>query len=95
MGVSQVVSTGRGGHHSVVAPEVVAEERLAPEATSAGRARAVLRRALVGHGREDDLDPAQLAMSEIVTNALVHAGTPMTLRILLAPHGLRVERGPG
>ncbi len=95
MGVSQVVSTGRGGHHSVVAPEVVAEERLAPEATSAGRARAVLRRALVGHGREDDLDPAQLAMSEIVTNALVHAGTPMTLRILLAPHGLRVELGDG
>ncbi|HEX6150406.1 ATP-binding protein [Nocardioides sp.] len=74
--------------------EVVAEE-LAPEATSAGRARALLRRALAGHEREDDLDPAQLAMSEIVTNALVHAGTPMSLRILLAPHGLRVELSDG
>lgn len=95
MGVSQVVSSRRGGHHAVMAPEVVAEERLAPEATSASRARALLRRALVGRGREEDLDPAQLAMSEIVTNALVHAGTPMTLRILLAPHGLRVELGDG
>jgi PAS domain S-box-containing protein len=50
---------------------------------------------LSGHDREDALDPAQLAMSEIVTNALVHAGTPMHLRILLAPHGLRVELTDG
>ncbi len=94
MGVSQVVSKAGQGHHAVVTREVVVEE-LAPEATSAGRARALLRRALTGHVREDDLDPAQLAMSEIVTNALVHAGTPMSLRILLAPRGLRVELSDG
>ena len=75
--------------------EVVAEEDLAPEVTSAGRARALLRRALSGHDQEDALDPAELAVSEIVTNALVHAGTPMRLRILLAPHGLRVEVSDG
>lgn len=78
-----------------VTPQVAAEEELPPEATSAGRARALLRRALAGHDREDALDPAQLAMSEIVTNALVHAGTSMRLRILLAPHGLRVELADG
>jgi len=83
------------GHHAVVTPEVAAEEDLAPEATSAGRARALLRRVLAGHDREDALDPAQLAMSEIVTNALVHTGTQMRLRILLAPHGLRVELADG
>jgi PAS domain S-box-containing protein len=83
------------GHHAVVTPEVAAEEDLAPVATSAGRARALLRRVLAGHDREDALDPAQLAMSEIVTNALVHAGTPMHLRILLTPHGLRVELTDG
>ncbi len=81
--------------HVGVTPQVAAEEELPPEATSAGRARALLRRALAGHEREDALDPAQLAMSEIVTNALVHAGTSMRLRILLAPHGLRVELADG
>ncbi len=90
-----MVSCPSRGHHAVVTPEVAAEEDLAPEATSAGRARALLRRVLSGHDREDALDPAQLAMSEIVTNALVHAGTPMRLRILLAPHGLRVELADG
>ena len=78
-----------------VTPRVAADEELPPEATSAGRARALLRRVLAGHDREDALDPAQLAMSEIVTNALVHAGTSMRLRILLAPQGLRVELADG
>ena len=90
-----MVSSPSRGHHAVVTPEVAAEEDLAPEVTSASRARALLRRVLSGHDREDALDPAQLAMSEIVTNALVHAGTPMRLRILLAPHGLRVELADG
>jgi PAS domain S-box-containing protein len=94
-GVSHMASSPIRRDHVGVTPQVAAEEELPPEATSAGRARALLRRALTGHEREDALDPAQLAVSEIVTNALVHAGTSMRLRILLAPQGLRVELADG
>jgi PAS domain S-box-containing protein len=94
-GVSHMASNPIRSDQVGVTPQVAAEEELPPEATSAGRARALLRRALAGHDREDALDPAQLAMSEIVTNALVHAGTSMRLRILLAPQGLRVELADG
>ena len=68
---------------------------LPPEATSAGEARRLLRDALDGVVVEDSMDAAQVAVSEIVTNALVHAGTPMHLRVLLGTPGLRVELGDG
>lgn len=75
--------------------QVAADEELPPDATSAGRARRLLRAALEGRDDEDTLDAAQLAISEIVTNALVHAGTAMRLRILLADRRLRVELTDG
>lgn len=37
------------------------------------------------------LDAAELVVSELVTNALVHAGTPVSLRIVAEPTALRVE----
>jgi len=55
----------------------------------------LLRAALEGNGDEDTLDAAELAISEIVTNALVHAGTAMRLRILVADRSLRVELTDG
>lgn len=67
---------------------------LPPLATSAGEARRLLRDALSGVDAEDSLDAAQVAVSEIVTNALVHAGTPMRLRVLLGG-GVRVELSDG
>lgn len=76
-------------------PQVAADEELPPDATSASRARRLLRAALEGNETEEILDAAQLAISEIVTNALVHAGTPMRLRILLADRRVRVELTDG
>ncbi len=68
---------------------------LPPVATSAGEARRILRDALSGAESDDSVDAAQVAVSEIVTNALVHAGTPMRLRVLLQASGLRVELSDG
>lgn len=74
----------------------VAVDRVLPaEATSASEARRLLRDALSGIESEDSVDAAQIAVSEIVTNALVHAGTPMHFRILLGDSGVRVELGDG
>ncbi|MGZ5399214.1 MAG: ATP-binding protein [Nocardioides sp.] len=75
--------------------QVATDEELPPDPTSAGRARRLLRTAMTGHDDEEILDAAQLAISEIVTNALVHAGTTMRLRILVADRRLRVELTDG
>ena len=74
---------------------VAVDQVLPPEATSAGEARRLLRDALSGVDFDDSMDAAQVAVSEIVTNALVHAGTPMRFRVLLGSPGLRVELGDG
>ena len=68
---------------------------LLPVATSAGEARKILRNALSGAESDDSVDAAQVAVSEIVTNALVHAGTPMRLRVMLRGTALRVELRDG
>jgi PAS domain S-box-containing protein len=70
-------------------------ESLPASAASASRARALVREALAQEDSADLLDTAQLAVSEVVTNALVHAGTEIRLRIMLGPTGLRVEVGDG
>jgi PAS domain S-box-containing protein len=57
------------------------EVSLPPELTSAGEARRVLRAVLCQAGREQWLDAAELAVSEVVTNATLHAHTPIELRI--------------
>ncbi len=82
-------------HDARVTPEVATDEELPADATSASRARRLLRDALQDFEDDDALDAAQLAISEIVTNALVHAGTSMRLRILLADQSLRVELTDG
>ena len=68
---------------------------LPPVATSASQARKIVRDALLGAESDDSVDAAQVAISEIVTNALVHAGTPMRLRVLLQGSALRVELHDG
>ena len=60
-------------------------------ASSAARARALVRQVLEHGGAVDLSDAAQLAVSEVITNALVHAGTPIDLRVTCCGTRLRVE----
>jgi anti-sigma regulatory factor (Ser/Thr protein kinase) len=74
----------------------VAVDRMLPALpSSAGEARRLLRDAMPEAASEESTDAAALALSEIVTNALVHAGTPMRLRVIVASSGIRVELADG
>ena len=50
-----------------------------------------MRQVLSGTDAQDVADAAQLAVSEVITNALVHAGTAIDLRVRLEGSLLRVE----
>lgn len=54
---------------------------LAAEPISAERARRWLRELLLGSGREDCVDAAELACTELVTNAVLHAHTPVDVSV--------------
>ena len=75
--------------------QVAVDEMLPALPSSAGKARRLLRDALPGEASEEAVDAAALALSEIVTNALVHAGTPMRLRVIVAQSTVRVELADG
>jgi PAS domain S-box-containing protein len=63
-----------------------------PEPVSAGQARRFLRSFLHEHAREDLVDAAQVALSEIVTNAVLHAHTDFEVSAALLEDGsLRVD----
>ncbi len=47
--------------------------------------------ALLDAGLEDLAEIATLAVSELVTNAIVHTGSPVQVRVLTAPGAVRVE----
>ncbi|HVE62688.1 MAG TPA: SpoIIE family protein phosphatase [Mycobacteriales bacterium] len=64
---------------------------LAAEPLSARTARRFVRDILDRAGRHDWQDEAQLAVSEIVTNAVLHAHTPIQLSVTLGPTRLLVE----
>ncbi|HEX7106546.1 MAG TPA: ATP-binding protein [Acidothermaceae bacterium] len=66
------------------------------DASSVGVARRLLRRELAAAGDPDLvdadlLDAAGLLVSELVTNAVVHARTDVTLRVILRRGVLRIE----
>jgi PAS domain S-box-containing protein len=71
------------------------EARLPPQPSSVAEARRHVRDFLEGAGREDLLEPALLLVSEIVTNALLHAGTEVDLSGRLEGSGVRIEVGDG
>ena len=73
----------------------VASVRLPPDVRSVGQARAAVAEMLHGAWAADLLDRAQLAVSELVTNAVVHAGTELELRILTENNAVRVELADG
>jgi PAS domain S-box-containing protein len=65
-----------------------------PHASSVSQARALLREALAD-AAESIVDCAQLAVSEVVTNALVHAGTEVHVQVRVDENGVRVEVSDG
>lgn len=72
------------GSRSVVAA-------LRPEPQSAPLARAVVRDLLTGSSAESMLDAVELCVSELVTNAVLHASTPLRLEVELASHIVRLR----
>ena len=55
----------------------------------------MVRRVLNEAGRADLLEPAQLLVSEVVTNALVHSGTSIDVSMSADEQGVLVEVGDG
>ena len=51
----------------------------------------MVRELLTAAGRDDLVETAELLVSEIVTNAIVHAGTPIDVAVSFVDGGLRVE----
>lgn len=68
---------------------------LAPQLDAAARARTYVRGGLLGWGFEELLDPVLLLTSEIVSNALLHAGTRMRVWVHRDSPGVRVEVADG
>lgn len=65
--------------------------RFAAEPQSAGQARRLLRRALDDAERLQWLEAAALALSELVTNVVLHAHTPFVVVVEVQADRLRVE----
>jgi PAS domain S-box-containing protein len=64
---------------------------LPPVVASARRARALVTEQLEQWGEDELQETAQLCVSEIVTNAVVHAGTPVQLDVILTADRVRIE----
>ena len=69
--------------------------RLPARPSSVPAARHTIREWLVAAGCGDLADDAELAVSEVVTNALVHAGTPVELSMRIDVGFIRVEVADG
>lgn len=67
------------------------EYELPATPAAAREARAWLSGALRRLGVEADVDVAQLLLTELVTNVVVHARTPMTLRVMRTGDTVRFE----
>lgn len=72
--------------------ETIARVSLPPEPTSAREARRVARDALEARGCEDDVvDVVLLLLSEVVSNAILHARTELEVRVATRPGRVRIE----
>ncbi len=72
-------------------PVPSAEVVLSGQARSAGAGRRFISDALAAWGASEYEDTAQLLVSELVTNAILHARTDVTVRLDLSPARLRLE----
>jgi PAS domain S-box-containing protein len=68
---------------------------LPPLPQSVRDARAFVRSTLTGTPVDHLIDDAQLAVSEVVTNAVVHAGTPIEVAVSVGGGGVRVAVSDG
>lgn len=68
---------------------------LPPHASSAAEARRFVERTLGGWRCHDEVDVARLLVSELVSNAVRHAGTPVRLTLSRDRGGIRVEVADG
>lgn len=64
---------------------------LPPEPSAAREARALVAEALVEAGFEHRQYDAELAISEVVTNAVLHGRAPITLRVVQTGDGVRIR----
>lgn len=67
------------------------EATLPPDPTSPSRARRILRETVASAGREEWLDAGELAISEVVTNATLHARTPIEVALVVYDDRMYVE----
>ncbi len=67
------------------------QRSFAPDGQSVSQARRFVSGTLAQWGAEDLSDDAVLVASELVTNAVVHAGTAVRVGLVLDPRGLRLE----
>lgn len=72
-------------------PQPGDELRLPPRAESVRTARRFLRERLQQSGHEPWADAAELALSEVVTNGVLHAHTELLVRVSLTADSVRVE----
>jgi anti-sigma regulatory factor (Ser/Thr protein kinase) len=63
---------------------------LPPEPSSATRARTLARERLAASCSSDTLDTVALLVTELVTNAILHARTPLLLTLESHPGSLRI-----
>ncbi len=68
---------------------------LPPRLEAATQARRHVRQRLIAWQLDDLVDPVVLLTSEVVTNALLHAGTVITVAVRRDGQGVRVEVGDG
>ena len=83
-----------GGWSEKVTDNVVRRESLPADARSVREARTVVRTVISESDlvhRDEWAERASLAVSELVTNAVVHAGTSIELRVHVSDTSLRVE----
>ena len=64
---------------------------LSPTTESVPAARRFVRDLMIDSDTVADLDTASLLVTEIVTNAILHAMAPMTLRVEVSAHVVRIE----
>jgi anti-sigma regulatory factor (Ser/Thr protein kinase) len=74
---------------------VPVEVRLPPHPSSVGRARRFVKEELAALGVDDPNGSAELVVSELVTNAVMHAGTHISVRVRREAAGARVEVSDG
>lgn len=82
--VDLLANLSRDRHHA-------ASARIGPDLSDVGRARQFVVKHCAAWGCTAGEDDAKLVVTELVTNALLHAGTPCELRLRLTGETLRVE----